>query len=223
MGVMIDGTYQAQDPVPDTDASGEFKRATTTIRDWISPTGPFAPDAGRYHLYAAWNCPWAHRALLARTILGLSDTITVAYARPRRTDQGWVYDAHGEFSDAELGVSALHQVYARQRGGFTGRLTVPVLWDRPSEQIVSNESADIVQMFGAFGQGPDLCPQALRGTIEKWNTLIYATVNNGVYRAGCARARSVRQSGDPDFCDARPNRGAAGQDQMALRGRLHRS
>ena len=194
MGVMINGTYQTDDPEPETDASGEFRRATTTIRDWISRQGPFTPDVGRYHLYAAWNCPWAHRALLARAILGLKETITVAYARPRRTNQGWVYDDHGEFSDPELGVSALHQVYARQRSGFTGRLTVPVLWDRQSEQIVSNESADIVRMLGAFGHEPDLCPQALKAKIDDWNTLIYATVNTGVYRAGFARKQEAYDS-----------------------------
>ena len=137
------------------------------------------------------TAPWAHRALLAGTLLGLSDTVTVAYARPPRSDQGWVYDAKGEFSDSKLGISALHKVYARQRPAFTGWLTVPVLWDRQSAQIVSNESAEIVRMFGTFGQGPDLCPLELRDKIDEWNTLIYATVNNGVYRAGFARTQQA--------------------------------
>ena len=190
MGVMIDGRYRVEDPGPDTTEGGEFKRAAAKIRSWITPDGPFTPDAGRYHLYLAWNCPWAHRALLARVILGLEDVISVSMARPRRTDQGWVYDESGEYADAELGVRAVHEVYARQRPGYTGRLTVPVLWDRVTEQIVSNESADVVRMLGLFG-GPDLYPEAHRAEIDAWNERIYATVNNGVYRAGFARTQEA--------------------------------
>lgn len=190
MGVMIDGTYHAEDPGPDAKEGGEFKRTASKIRDWISVEGPFTPDPGRYHLYVAWNCPWAHRALLARVVLGLQDAITVSYARPQRTDQGWVYDDEGEYSDAELGVRAVHEVYARQNPGYTGRLTVPVLWDRVSGQIVSNESADIVRMLGLLG-GPDLYPLAHRSQIDVWNDRIYPTVNNGVYRAGFARTQEA--------------------------------
>jgi putative glutathione S-transferase len=191
MGMMIDGVFHADDPGPDTMEGGEFRRTASTIRNWISPDGPFAPDAGRYHLYAAWNCPWAHRALLARTILGLEGVISVSYARPRRTDQGWVFDAEGPFGDACLGVAALHEVYARHRPLYTGRLTVPVLWDRDSGQIVSNESADIVRMLGSFGTGPDLWPAGLTPEIEDWNDLIYPGLNNGVYRAGFARTQAA--------------------------------
>lgn len=191
MGVMIDGTYHADDPGPDTSEGGRFKRAESKIRDWITADGPYTPEPGRYHLYVAWNCPWAHRALLARAILGLQDAISVSYARPRRTDQGWVYDAEGEYADPELGVGAIHKVYARQRPGYTGRLTVPVLWDRRTEQIVSNESADIIRMFGRFGRGPDLYPEAHRAKIDAWNDRIYATLNNGVYRAGFARTQEA--------------------------------
>lgn len=190
MGVMIDGVYHVDDPGPDTTEGGEFKRAAANIRNWITPEGPFTPDAGRYHLYVAWNCPWAHRALLARTILGLTDAISAAFARPRRTEQGWVFDADGAYADPVLGVRAVHEVYARQAPGYTGRLTVPVLWDKETEQIVSNESADILRMFGAFG-GPDLYPQAHRDEIDAWNARIYATVNNGVYRAGFARTQDA--------------------------------
>lgn len=191
MGVMIDGTYHVEDPGPDTTVGGEFRRAEAKIRDWITPDGPYRPEPGRYHLYVAWNCPWAHRALLARTILGLEDAITVAYARPRRTGQGWVYDADGEYADPELGVSAIHEVYSRQRPGYTGRCTMPVLWDRETRQIVSNESADVIRMFRAFGRGPDLYPEALRTDIDAWNERIYPTLNNGVYRAGFARTQEA--------------------------------
>lgn len=194
MGVMVNGTYLVDDPGPDTTEGGEFKRAASNIRNWITADGPFTPDAGRYHLYVAWNCPWAHRALLTRAILGLDDAITASFAKPRRTDQGWVFDAEGEYSDAILGARAVHEVYARQAPPYTGRLTVPVLWDKKTEQIVSNESADIVRMMGAFGQGPDLYPEPQRAEIDAWNARIYATVNNGVYRAGFARTQQAYDS-----------------------------
>ncbi len=201
MGVMIDGVYHVEDPGPDTTLGGEFKRAASTIRDWITPDGPFTPDPGRYHLYVAWNCPWAHRALLARAILGLQDAIGVSYARPRRTDQGWVYDAEGPYADPCLGVSAVHEVYARQDPVYTGRLTVPVLWDRQTGQIVSNESADIVRMLGQFGRGPDLWPAGSTPEIDGWNALIYRTVNNGVYRAGFARTQEAYDSAVAEVFD----------------------
>ncbi len=190
MGVMIDGVYRVDDPGPDTTEGGAFKRAAANIRNWITADGPFTPEPGRYHLYAAWNCPWAHRALLARVILGMEDAISVAFARPRRSEQGWIYDTEGEFADPVLGARAVHEVYARQEPGYTGRLTVPVLWDRKTGQIVSNESADIVRMFGAFG-GPDLYPVPVRSEIDDWNARIYATVNNGVYRAGFAQTQEA--------------------------------
>lgn len=190
MGVMVNGTYHRDDPGPDTTEAGEFKRSAASIRDWITPEGPFTPEAGRYHLYAAWNCPWAHRALLARVLLGLETTVSVAFARPCRTDQGWVFDAEGEFSDDVLQVGALHEVYARQSPGYTGRLTVPVLWDRQTGRIVSNESADIVRMLGIFGE-PDLYPEVHRAEIDDWNARLYEGVNNGVYRAGFARTQEA--------------------------------
>jgi len=190
MGVMIDGTYHADDPGADTGSGGEFRRAKSTIRDRITQEGPFTPEPGRYHLYAAWNCPWAHRVLLARAVLGLERTITVACARPRRTPDGWVYDPDGEFGDPELGIAALHEVYARQSPAYTGRITVPVLWDRETCRIVSNESADIVRMLAAFGDDR-LSPPEHLADIERWNARVYASVNNGVYRAGFARTQAA--------------------------------
>jgi putative glutathione S-transferase len=190
---MIDGVYESDDPKPDTDKDGAFRRSAATIRDWISPDGPYEPEPGRYHLYAAWNCPWAHRALLARVVLGLEDAISVSYARPRRTDQGWVYDPDGPFGDPMLEVSSLHEVYGRQLPPYTGRITVPILWDTRTSRIVSNESADIVRMLGAFG-GPDLYPDPLTTSIDAWNERIYPTLNNGVYRAGFARTQEAYET-----------------------------
>lgn len=194
MGLLLDGEYLTEDPGPDTQANGAFQRAKSTLRDWITAGGPFTPDAGRYHLYGAWNCPWAHRVLLTRAVLGLEATISVSIAKPRRTDQGWVFAAEGAYADPELGVASLHEVYARQSPPYTGRITVPVLWDRQTCQIVSNESADMVRMLGAFG-GADLYPEMLRPDIDAWNERIYSGLNNGVYRAGFARTQAAYEAG----------------------------
>ncbi len=199
MGVMIDGTYIVDDPAPQTDQDGEFRRKASTLRNWTTRDGPFTPDAGRYHLFVAWNCPWAHRALLTRAVLGLQDAISVSFAKPRRTDQGWVFDADGGFSDPLLGVSAVHEVYGRHRPVYTGRITVPVLWDTQTESIVSNESADIVRMLGAaFDDTARLYPADLASQIDAWNDLIYPTFNNGVYRAGFARTQAAYDAGVAD-------------------------
>ncbi|MEM9013115.1 MAG: glutathione S-transferase C-terminal domain-containing protein [Pseudomonadota bacterium] len=199
MGLMIEGIYQVEEPAPDSADDGRFRRAKATVRNWITadgspgPTGEggFPAEAGRYHLYVAWNCPWAHRALLTQALLGLEDAIGLSIARPRRTDQGWVFDGDGAFADPLYGAEALHQAYTRTAPDYTGRVTVPLLVDRESGRAVSNESADIVQMLAAFGQGPELRPAALADAIEGWNARIYADVNNGVYRAGFARTQAA--------------------------------
>lgn len=195
MAVMIDGTFLIDDPAPQSYLQGAYERAASTLRNWVTQDGPFTPEAGRYHLFVAWNCPWAHRVLLARALLGLDGIISASYAMPRRTTEGWVFDTSGEFSDIELGATALHQVYARQTPAYTGRLTVPVLWDRRTSQIVSNESADIVRMLAAeFDPAQLLYPSERRDDIDRWNTLIHSRVNNGVYRAGFARTQQAYNS-----------------------------
>ncbi|WP_299554047.1 glutathione S-transferase C-terminal domain-containing protein [uncultured Tateyamaria sp.] len=200
MGVMIEGVYEAEDPDPGTTKNGAYERAKSTLRDWITPEGPFTPDAGRYHLFVAWNCPWAHRTLLVRAVLGLQDAVSISIAKPRRTDQGWVFDSEGEYADTELDAQAVHQVYARQRPTYTGRITVPVLWDRDTQQIVSNESADIVRMLAtAFDPGRHLCPPTHEADIDRWNSLIHAKVNNGVYRAGFARTQEAYDAAVTDL------------------------
>lgn len=191
MGVMIEGKFIADDPGPDTTLGGEFKRTAATIRGWITD-----PDPARYQLFVAWNCPWAHRTLLMRALLDLNE-ITLSYAAPRRTDQGWVYEAEGPYSDKLLGVRSVHEVYARHEPPYTGRLTVPVLWDKTEARIISNESADIIQMFGR----ERLCPPDLKEEIERWNALIYRTVNNGVYRAGFARTQEAYDAAVFDLFD----------------------
>ncbi|SFS20221.1 glutathione S-transferase family protein [Yoonia litorea] len=191
MGYMVDGVYHVGDDVTKTLPDGQWERSRSTVRHWIGE-GEFTADASRYHLFVAWNCPWAHRTLLTRAIMGLED-ITVSYAKPNRTDQGWVYDQDGEFSDPLLGVRAVHEVYSADPMRYTGRLTVPVLWDKHTNRMVSNESADIVRMLGQSFDGPDLYPRAHQTEIDDWNALIYDTVNNGVYRAGFASTQEAYQ------------------------------
>lgn len=204
MGHMVEGRYHAEDDVTKTLPSGEWERSRSVVRHWITPDGRpgptgeggFAADPGRYHLYVAWNCPWAHRTLLASAVKKLDDLIGISAARPNRTDQGWVYDASGTFSDPLFGISALHEIYAKDPVPYTGRLTVPVLWDKREGRMVSNESADIVRMLNtAFvhvaPDSPDLYPADLADEIESWNDLVYRTVNNGVYRAGFASTQTA--------------------------------
>lgn len=190
MGYMVDGVYHTGDDVTRTLSSGEWERSRSTVRNWIGE-GDFPAEPGRYHLFVAWNCPWAHRALLTRVFKGLGTAISVSYALPNRTDQGWVFDAEGAFSDEVLGARAVHEVYSADPMGYTGRLTVPVLWDKVQGRMVSNESADIVRMLNAAFDGVDLCPEDLRDEIDDWNAPIYKTVNNGVYRAGFATTQDA--------------------------------
>jgi putative glutathione S-transferase len=184
---MVEGVYYVGEDVTKTLPNGDWERSRSTVRNWIGK-GDFPAEAGRYHLFVAWNCPWAHRALLTRAVKGL-DGMTVSYTRPNRNDQGWVFDESGEFSDPLLGVSAIHEVYSADPMRYTGRLTVPVLWDKVQGRMVSNESADIVRMLNTAFDGPDLYPNVHQAQIDVWNTLIYDTVNNGVYKAGFASAQ----------------------------------
>lgn len=204
MGVMIEGVYHVEDDPMPTSQSGEWQRSKSVVRNWITPHGSPGPtgeggypaEADRYHLFVAWNCPWAHRALLARVLKKLEGMIGISVALPRRTDQGWVFADEGEHADRLLGISSVHELYSRGVDGYTGRITVPVLWDRKTGTMVSNESADIVRMLNdAFSTlapaAPDLYPDELRAEIDAWNDLIYRTVNNGVYRAGFASTQEA--------------------------------
>jgi len=196
MGMLVDGQWVDENETKNkTDKSGAFKRTESGFRNWVTKDGSagpsgesgFAPERGRYHLYVAMNCPWAHRTLLMRTFKGLEDTITLDKTVPGRTDQGWYFN--DEYVDTVLGKSALHQVYTEADTNCTGRVTVPALWDRERETIVSNESSEIIRMmndgFAAFSNGDrDMYPEDLQSEIDDWNDLIYNTINNGVYRAG---------------------------------------
>lgn len=200
MGVLIEGVWHAEDPRRKDGGDGSFQRANSTLRDWI---GPDDGQAGRFHLFAAWNCPWAHRVMLLRAIKGLETSIGVSYAAPRRTDDGWVFEPSGAFADTLFGASALHEVYGRIDPPYTGSATTPLLWDRQKDRAVSNESADILRMLNrAFpDHGPDLAPPDLIPDIDAWNAEIYPRLNNGVYRAGFARTQEAYEAGFRDVFD----------------------
>ncbi|WAX96939.1 glutathione S-transferase family protein [Aminobacter sp. NyZ550] len=187
-------------PVQAKDEQGGFVRQISSFRNWITPNGSagptgeggFAAEAGRYHLYVALICPWASRTLIARKLKKLDDVVSVSVVEPTLTDQGWRFgDYPGSNRDELNGATYLHELYSLADDDFTGRATVPVLWDKKRRTIVNNESAEIVRMFNSgFGaladQSIDLYPQDLRADIDALNERIYPSLNNGVYRAGFA-------------------------------------
>lgn len=200
MGLLVNGEWR--DQWYDTKATGgRFQREDAAFRNWVTPDGSpgptgqggFKAEAGRYHLYVAAACPWAHRTLIFRTLKGLEDMISLTVAEPLMLENGWEI-APG--ADPVLGARFLHQVYAAAKPDYTGRVTVPVLWDKRTETIVSNESAEIIRMFNsAFddigAKRGNYYPCDLRHEIGLINDRIYRTVNNGVYRAGFATTQEA--------------------------------
>jgi putative glutathione S-transferase len=198
--MLIDGKWTENwQPVQASDAKGGFVRQVSGFRNWVTPDGSagptgdagFAAEVGRYHLYVALICPWASRTLMARKLKGLEHAISVSVVNPSLGDQGWAFGGYpGTEADEINGASFMHEIYTKADPHYTGRATVPVLWDKQLGTIVNNESADIVRMlnagFGDLASGPDLYPQALRADIDALNAEIYPKLNNGVYRAGFA-------------------------------------
>ncbi len=195
MGRMVEGVWHSEE-VMEMDRRGAWMRPETRFRNWLGEEG-FAPEAGRYHLYVALNCPWAHRTIVYRKLKRLEDIVSLSFVRPRRTDQGWVFDADDEaYRDAVLGKRSLHEIYSLADADFSGRVTVPVLWDRQQGTIVNNESADIIRMLDSAFTGlaeatPELAPQALLAEIDALNERTYNSVNDGVYRAGFATSQAA--------------------------------
>lgn len=199
--MLVDGKWTADwQPVQASDAKGGFVRQVSGFRNWVTPDGAAGPsgeggfpaEAGRYHLYVALICPWASRTLIARKLKGLEDVVSVSVVEPALTDQGWRFgDDLGADRDTLNGATYLHEIYTRADPHYTGRATVPVLWDKQRKTIVNNESADIVRMlnsgFGALADATlDLYPPDLAAEIDALNARIYPRLNNGVYRAGFA-------------------------------------
>lgn len=199
--MLVNGKWTSDwHPVQATDAKGGFVRQVSGFRNWVTPDGAAGPtgeagfkaEAGRYHLYVALICPWASRTLIGRALKGLREVISVSVVEPMIGDQGWAFgDYPGSDRDTVMGAEFMHQIYTTVAPDYTGRATVPVLWDKQRGTIVSNESADILRMlnsgFGELASGEyDLYPEALRAEIDTLNAEIYPSLNNGVYRAGFA-------------------------------------
>ena len=203
MGLLVDGVWRDQRDTAST--GGRFVRKDSAFRNWVTrdgapgPTGEggFRAEPGRYHVYVSLACPWAHRTLIFRRLKGLEATISVSVVHWRMLDQGWTFEeGPGVVPDPIHRARVLHDVYTAADPAYTGRVTVPVLWDRRTGRIANNESAEIIRMlnsaFDAVGAAPgDFYPEPLRGEIDALNGRIYGTVNNGVYKAGFATTQAA--------------------------------
>ncbi|RVT87321.1 glutathione S-transferase family protein [Rhodobacteraceae bacterium CCMM004] len=208
MGQLIDGIWH--DDWYDTSKSGgKFVRSTAKFRNWITADGSAGPSGesgfeaapGRYHLYVSYACPWANRALFFRALKGLEDMIDVSVVHPDMLGEGWEFrdDFDGATGDRVYGLPYARDLYIKADPKVSGRVTVPILWDRQRETIVSNESAEIIRMFNAAfdhltGNTDDYWPEELRDEIEPINARIYDTLNNGVYKSGFATTQEAYDS-----------------------------
>jgi len=204
MGQLIDGKWADEEATERLSADGSYKRTNSKIRNWVtvdgspgpSGEGGFKAEAGRYHLYISLSCPFAHRTAIMRRLKKLGDVVSISIAA-RRTDQSWVFDNDSEeFCDSVLGSDCLHQIYTASDPHFTGRVTVPVLWDMKQGIMVSTESSEIIRMFNsAFNEfttdRTDYYPEELRPEIDTLNDTVHKDVNAGVYMAGFAGTQEV--------------------------------
>ena len=205
MGMLVDGEWRDV-PYDTKKSGGKFERTEASFRNWITADGSAGPsgrdgfkaESGRYHLYISHACPWAHRTMVFRALKGLEAHISVDVVDAAMLNEGWTLegDEFGGSGDSLNGFGRLHQVYTKADPGATTRVTVPVLWDRRRETIVSNESSEIIRMFnsafdGITGNTLDFWPEKMRGAIEEVNERIYATFNNGVYRSGFATSQAA--------------------------------
>lgn len=196
MGQLVEGRWTNED-LRRVDSKGAFVRPDSVFRDWIkdSATAAFPAEKNRYHLFVAKNCPWAHRTEIVRRMKKLEDVISVTYADMPRTE-GWAYSAGIDELQPENGVLRLHQVYTAAKADYTGRVTVPTLWDRSRHTVVNNESSEIIRMLNAefcrwADNSVDLYPQALRPDIDEINAYVYERINNGAYRCGFAKSQEA--------------------------------
>jgi putative glutathione S-transferase len=204
--MLVNGTWSKDwDPVQKSDEKGRFVRQTSSFRSWITPDGSAGPtgdagfkaEPGRYRLYVAFICPWASRTLMARKLKGLDQMIAVTVVNPTLTDQGWAFGGYpGADDDPLFGSAYMHELYTRADPQFTGRATVPVLWDKQTSTIVNNESADILRMLDTAFEHlvPSdlrLYPSDLGPEIDALNTDVYQSFNNGVYKAGFATTQEA--------------------------------
>jgi putative glutathione S-transferase len=204
MGLLVKGEWMDQ-WYDTSETGGHFVRSDTQFRNWItadgragpSGEGGFAAQAGRYHLYVALACPWAHRALIFRALKGLQDIISVSIVNPYMAENGWTFEpAEGVVPDPVQNARYLYEVYRRAQPAYSGRVTVPLLWDLQQGRIVNNESAEIIRMFNSAFDGigasaGDYAPAERLPQIDAVNARVYDTINNGVYKAGFATRQDV--------------------------------
>lgn len=196
MGLLVDGKWH--DQWYDTSKSGgRFERQDSLFRNSIGPGEPFLPESGRYHLYVSLACPWAHRTLIMRELKSLNRHIGVSVVNPEMLDKGWSFLPHkGSTGDTLYGHQYMYEIYLRQQPDISSRVTVPVLWDKQSECIVNNESADIIRILNSSfnditGNKTDYYPASLQSEIDEVNEWVYNDINNGVYKAGFATEQQV--------------------------------
>ncbi|GAB4240308.1 MAG: glutathione S-transferase family protein [Methyloligellaceae bacterium] len=216
MGLLIDGKWETA-WYDTASTGGRFVRQDAAFRNWITPDGSpgptgkggFKAEAGRYHLYVSYACPWAHRTLIFRTLKGLEDMISADVVHYHMGEEGWVFEAsaEGATTDRVNGTSKLYEIYLLADPHYTGRVTVPVLWDRKQRTIVNNESSEIIRMFNSafdgLGARPgDYYPEALRTVIDSVNERVYRAVNNGVYRAGFATTQAAYEEAFRELFEA---------------------
>ncbi|MEW6268648.1 MAG: glutathione S-transferase family protein [Thermodesulfobacteriota bacterium] len=211
MGLLVDGVWR-NDWYDTKSTGGRFVRQDSAFRDRITADGSsgFPAEPGRYHLYVSLACPWAHRTLIFRKLKRLEDAISLSVVHPYMGENGWQFDQHGEVAgtipDTVNGARYLYEVYLAASPKYSGRVTVPVLWDRQRKTIVNNESAEIIRMLNseldAFGDpAVDFYPQDLRHEIDELNAVVYAKVNNGVYRCGFATTQDAYEEAFVDLFD----------------------
>jgi len=204
-----------------TNDEGAFERQVTTFRDRV---GPEAAEAGRYHLYVSYACPWAHRTLVTRKLLGLEDVVSVDVVDPFRDEDGWQFtpEREGCTTDSVNGFDYLREAYVEADPNYTGRVTVPVLWDTEEDTIVNNESREVMRnlttVFAALGNGVDLAPEPLRGEIDDALDRIYEPINNGVYRTGFADTQSAYDEAVTELFEALEHWDSVLADQRYLVG-----
>ncbi|MBD2111212.1 MULTISPECIES: glutathione S-transferase family protein [Cyanophyceae] len=198
LGRLINGKWSTE--WTERSESGEFQRMPTLFHDWVTADGSsgFKAEPGRYHLYVSLGCPWAHRTVLLRSLKGLQGAIGLSIVDPVISDQGWKFSQRfSSIPDSLYGAEYLWQLYTRAKASYTGRVTVPVLWDTQTQTIVNNESRQIIQMlnsaFNDFAEFPrrDFYPNALRPQIDAAMDAIYQPINNGVYRSGFAASQAA--------------------------------